>query len=587
MARSKADGPARQRSGSQADSGSRIRGWRAAPFWCGVSSSLLLVLAFPPIGLWPLAFLAPAPLVWLCRKKQLSGPRPYRWLWIGASIGWLTLLQGVRLPHPVLYIGWVALSIYVAAYTPLFVALTRTIVLPLRTPIVIAAPIVWVALELVRGYFATGFSVGLVSHPLIFWTEIIQLADLGGAYAVSLIVLIAASCIARAAPCDDQRAAPWPVIPLTIAIGGAWLYGSYCLNHLPPTPMDEGVPVCLLQSNQDVIFVDDPKRNVDIYEQCLERAIEAKRGDPQLRLVIWPESTSSANKPDVLIDAPLPRPPSYIEIEQEKFERRLKWGVENFEEHAARTAKLVNDAARPFGFYDKGEDNDTERPERAPTTFQLLGVQSERFGDHEPERLNTALFVDPSGKTVGRYHKVHRVMFGEYVPLGDQFPWIYAWTPMPRGLTSGDAPASFELDRVRFCPNICFESTVPHMIRGQFQTLAASGEAPDVMVNVSNDGWFWGSSILDLHFACNVFRAVELRRPMISSANTGITAWVDDGGRIRARAKRRTVAAIFGSARPARVNRSFYARNGDLGPGFCLLLSLVAGVIGWRKARRA
>jgi apolipoprotein N-acyltransferase len=62
-------------------------------------------------------------------------------------------------------------------------------------------------------------------------------------------------------------------------------------------------------------------------------------------------------------------------------------------------------------------------------------------------------------------------------------------------------------------PNICYESVLPHVIRRQINTLQAEGKEPDVLVNLTNDGWFWGSSELDLHLACGIFRAVECRKP--------------------------------------------------------------------------
>ena len=58
---------------------------------------------------------------------------------------------------------------------------------------------------------------------------------------------------------------------------------------------------------------------------------------------------------------------------------------------------------------------------------------------------------------------------------------------------------------------------------------------PDVLVNITNDSWYWGSSELDMHLACDVFRAVETRKPLVIAANGGISAWIDASGRIRAR----------------------------------------------------
>ena len=66
---------------------------------------------------------------------------------------------------------------------------------------------------------------------------------------------------------------------------------------------------------------------------------------------------------------------------------------------------------------------------------------------------------------------------------------------------------------MRICPSICFENTVPHLIRRQVRQLKAQATPPDVLVTITNDGWFWGSSLLDLHLACGTFRAIETRLP--------------------------------------------------------------------------
>ena len=94
----------------------------------------------------------------------------------------------------------------------------------------------------------------------------------------------------------------------------------------------------------------------------------------------------------------------------------------------------------------------------------------------------------------------------------------------------------FDIGGVRMAPNICYESVLSHVIRRQVNALAAEGREPDMLVNLTNDGWFWGSSELDMHLACGVFRAVECRKPLLIAANTGFSAWIDGDGRIRRKA---------------------------------------------------
>ena len=149
------------------------------------------------------------------------------------------------------------------------------------------------------------------------------------------------------------------------------------------------------------------------------------------------------------------------------------------------------------------------------------------------ECFNTAVYVTPARGIVGYYDKLHLVVFGEYVPFADYFPWLQRLTPLPVAATPGKRPAGFLVGGYQVAPNICFESVLPHVIRRQVNFLRAEGRDPDLLVNLTNDGWFWGSSEQEMHLACGVFRAVECRKPFLAAANTGISAWIDGDGRIR------------------------------------------------------
>ena len=114
-------------------------------------------------------------------------------------------------------------------------------------------------------------------------------------------------------------------------------------------------------------------------------------------------------------------------------------------------------------------------------------------------------------------------------------------------------PRRSTLGGVRIAPNICYESVLSHVIRRQVNALAAEGREPDMLVNLTNDGWFWGSSELDMHLACGVFRAVECRKPLLIAANTGFSAWIDGDGRILEQGPRRATGRHHrrAPARPA------------------------------------
>jgi len=143
-----------------------------------------------------------------------------------------------------------------------------------------------------------------------------------------------------------------------------------------------------------------------------------------------------------------------------------------------------------------------------------------------------------------RYDKNHPVMFGEYIPFGKMFPFLEAMSPM-NSIEFGEEFQTYQVNGFTIAPNICFETTVPHLIRRQINELAASGQEPDVMINLTNDGWFFGTACLDHHLACNIFRAIEMRKPNLVCANTGLSAHVNPYGRLQAVGPRRRAEVLF------------------------------------------
>ena len=96
---------------------------------------------------------------------------------------------------------------------------------------------------------------------------------------------------------------------------------------------------------------------------------------------------------------------------------------------------------------------------------------------------------------------------------------------------------------------------------------------------MTNDGWFWGSSELEQHLACGVFRTVECRRPMVIAANTGISASIDASGQILAEGPRRETKTILADVRLDR-RESWYLRHGDWFAGGCLATTLLFACVG-------
>jgi apolipoprotein N-acyltransferase len=139
---------------------------------------------------------------------------------------------------------------------------------------------------------------------------------------------------------------------------------------------------------------------------------------------------------------------------------------------------------------------------------------------------------------------MHLVMFGEYIPLGPVLQFL-ADAFQVGSIQAGKNVKCFEVAGTKVAPNICFESMLPELVSWQIRKLSAENRAPDVLINVTNDSWFWGSSILDHHLACSIFCAVENRRPLLVAANTGLSAEVDGSGRVLQVSQRLAKASLL------------------------------------------
>jgi apolipoprotein N-acyltransferase len=229
---------------------------------------------------------------------------------------------------------------------------------------------------------------------------------------------------------------------------------------------------------------------------------------------------------------------------------------------------------------------------RRTGTPVLVGIERLHFAAAEeegaenppPARFNSAVLVDREGAIVGTYDKVHRVVFGEFIPFAKWLPFLYRASPLTGGIEAGAGPEVFPLGPIVIAPNICYETVIPHVIRRQANTLLGESVPPAVLINLTNDAWYWGSSELDLHLACGVFRAVETRKPLVIAANGGLSAWIDHLGRVREVSPRRAPHVILADVETT-YTRSAYLDFGDWFAAACLACCLTLAIIGWRSGR--
>ncbi|HHK42846.1 MAG TPA: apolipoprotein N-acyltransferase, partial [Planctomycetaceae bacterium] len=365
----------------------------------------------------------------------------------------------------------------------------------------------------------------------------------------------------------------WGLVAITMLAGQVG-YGWWRLGSLPGRPEKEDKPlrVALIQGSIDTDFGADPTRPQRMMEQYSRLTYEALRKHGPVDLVVWPESMFPLDA--VVLDSDAPT------LAEGYARADLVASQQQFDRLVRRLVQGIQSTPGPDGRIRGG-------------TWLLLGVVVWHFDERESRRYNSALLFDPTGRLRARYDKMHPVLFGEYVPFGETFPWLYRLTPMSNGLTAGEEPVAFDVEGVRFSVSICFESIVPELIRRQVVELADRGEAPDALINITNDGWFWGSSILDLQLHSAVFRAVENRLPMLVAANTGLSAWILPSGQVVAEGPRHDtgfllaeVGKLRAARAPSRGNTTAYHRVGDRLWIGAVGLSLVGVLIGAWQCRR-
>jgi len=397
-----------------------------------------------------------------------------------------------------------------------------------------------------------------LSHTQYAHPVLIQISDLFGAYAVTFAMTAFAAGVAQA--CFAWRASEPQKIQIiggiwsALAIGATIGYGVIASNGAVTSGDDAdgslerpSTRIALIQSSLDTILAQPPdaearrKKHDDDFIHRMEISHRARQADSEIDLMVWPESAFPT--------------PEYLPKDDEDT-LAAQW------------------AAAMRSYWDKGI-NDIGRFERLPLIAGTTTVDSAN-----DSVFNSAILIDETGAVSDRYFKNHRVMIGEYMPILEYFPDLIKLLPIGRTLTPGERSCVMDSNGVSIAPNVCFETTVPHYLRPQMNGLAADGQEADVMLNITNDGWFFGSTCLDLHFACNVFRAVEMRKPMLVCANTGFSAHIAADGRVIKKGPRRATKFLICDVEKAAASKaSIYRRWGNWIPfamGWICVLVMIA-----------
>jgi apolipoprotein N-acyltransferase len=519
-----------------------------------IFSGVLQVLIFPSPSFAFLAWIALAPLlVAILRNgsvnaevldaagESLSTITTAQAFWLGYVCGIVWYLGSCYWIYntmhlygelsPALSVGILILfALYLALYHGLFAALLARIAKPrgdLADPrtrqkamrrALYSIPFLWVAVELARAHI-TGFPWDLLGTSQVGNIPLAFVSRWTGVYGVSFEIALVNTAFAAALLAHARRRNEL----LGIAVMAAVIFQAGVILH--PRPSRWTHKAMLVQANIPVL---NEGWTVEYFDKIIKdlqaaSAFVATGPHPEPRLIVWPESPAPFYVPDP------------------KFRQALA--------EVAETQKAFV-LAGSLG---------VEHPEGRETASALL---------------NSAILMKPDGSLGLRYDKIHLVPFGEYVPFKHLLSFAGKITKDVGDFTPGRERTIFELDGHKVGVFICYESVFPDEIR-LFPKRGA-----EVLINISNDGWYGESGAPGQHLNMARMRAIENDRWVLRATNTGITAAIDPFGRLVDEAPRNVRRGM--EARYDFISEpTFYSKHGDWFAYLCVAVTALALFVRW------
>ena len=499
-----------------------------------VLSGLMVAAMVPPFSYAGLAWLCLIPLLialWTLKVKH----RAKKGFLIGYLVGAISFGIQVSWLSTVSWLGPIVLACYLALFFGAFGAFAATLGNPWnRSEEISESPFrslftafthatVWAGLEWLRGWLFTGFSwngLGIAFHETLV---ISQAADLLGVAGLSLMlvffqcVLVQVAYRLKKTASDGIRRPRWD---FTASVLGVGLLIAYGLLRIAGESGKESIPLksLLIQLNipHEGATVLWPAEQVHMgYEDETLGALEtiAKADEEKLKAAIGKsdEGEIELSTPDWVL-----------------------WP------ETALNGRIIRTDTGEWGSW--RENIDTIERVRKGGTFDLIyGVveiegEAREDGLYQKEnaKIYNSIAIQNAEGDLDTYRKRHLVIFGETIPLVESIPLLKKIYEQQAGaeyngsFTSGSSldPLPYKLkgNDIGIIPAVCFEDTVPRLTRKFVRN------TPQIIVNLTNDGWFKESPAAAQHFANARFRAIELRRPMLRCANTGVSAAIDTIG---------------------------------------------------------
>lgn len=499
-----------------------------------ILSGLMVAALIPPFSYAGLAWFCLIPL--LIALWSLDGKhRAKKGFLIGYLAGLVSFGIQVSWLSTVSWLGPIVLSLYLALYWGAFGAFAATIGNPWQrmnaaaeTPFrslftAFTHATVWAGLEWLRGWMLTGFGwngLGVAFHETLVLS---QAADILGVAGLSLMlvffqaVLVQVGHRMKQSSIDGIRRPRWDFAATALLVGFLLVYGILRISG-ESGKESISLKALLIQINipQDASVQLWPAENVHMaYEEETISALEKISAGDEKKLQ---EAMSEGAEGEIQLNSP----------------DWVLWP------ETALTGRIIRAENGEWGAW--RENMDTIGRVREAGRFDLIygavEIEGEARGDglyeKEKPRIYNSIAVQTADDDLLTFRKHHLVLFGETIPFVDSIPFLKEIYKQQSGaeyngsFSSGPSldPLPIKIDgkEVGIIPAVCFEDTVPRLTRKFVR------DTPQIIVNLTNDGWFDESPAAAQHFANARFRAIELRRPMLRCANTGVSAAIDTIG---------------------------------------------------------
>jgi apolipoprotein N-acyltransferase len=527
----------------------------ASPFisnlMLAISSGLLLVFAFPEWNLWSLAWVGAAPLIMAITREQ----RFWRSLLLGTITGtifylgtshWITysMHNYAGVPLWLCYVASTLLAAILGSFTGLFAGVTSKAIARFGGWAILASPIVWAASEWAR-LRVTEMGWNSLGYCQAFQPAVIQIARLGGVYAVSALLTAANAALVFAIIYIEQRRGYFVLTAMGLLTIASLIYG-----HLlkPSSNEPATVTVAAIQPNIPIAGQwDDP--------EFIERMIARHLSLSEQVIAPGSPATAKSNNDDKL-------------AAQEAGARETA--------AVSQSTDLVIWPESAMNFeYDRDPALQRKIAQFTRRNNVFLLMNSWGF-PRDGGISNSALVIDPSGEKITEYDKIALLPFGEYVPARKWIPFMDRVKAIVGDITPG---TSLTLSRIRGAKVgtlICFEAVNPDIARRMRQ------EGASALVQISNEAWFGQSAAARQMLAHAVFRAVENNCDLIRVTNSGLSARIDRYGAIEGLtpsfevATRRWKIKTVEESQAAAI--TIYTRYGDAFAIGCVVLSLLLAV---------